>query len=97
MNNTELRYKAETGFDASKWIETELLTKTVDSVMFEGMTGKEIREVIDYDITNNAGWGIFINQLPVEYSDGDDVSIPSIEYVKWLENEVERLSKNKQP
>lgn len=92
MKAMELKYKAETGLSAYLDIETEMLTKMFDSVMMEGMSGDEIRKLIDYDCEHNAKWGIFIYQLPDKFQDSCNVTMYTTEYVEWLENELERLT-----
>ena len=92
MKAIELKYKAETGCDPFFEIETDWITKSFDSVAMEGMSGDGIRELIDYDCEHNAGWGIFLNQVPEKYQECDNVNFYTPEYVEWLENEVERLT-----
>ena len=93
MKETELKYKAETGCSPFFEIETELLTKALDSGMMEGMSGREICELIDYDCEHNANWGIFLSQVPDKYQECDNINFYTPEYVEWLENKVEQLTK----
>ena len=84
----KIQYKSETGNSAYIDFESSHLTESLDSMGFEGMSGDEIRSALDYDCKNNAGWGIFIKDIPVEFTENDCLIIPSPEYVEWLESKL---------
>ena len=85
----KLQYKQSTGLSATIEIASEYLTMSMDGYEFDGMSGSEIRHFLDDDSIHNAKWGIFIDKLPREFTPHDDVALPTPEYVKWLEEQVE--------
>jgi len=86
--DTKIQYKSETGNLSFISIESERLTQELDARIMEENIKCEIIDLIDYDSRYNAKWGIFMDQLPIEYKENEDLKIPSPEYVKWLEEKV---------
>lgn len=60
----KIQYKSETGKSAYFEAEADRHTLELDSVMLEGMTGKEIRSLIDYDCKHNVKLGVFLDVFP---------------------------------
>lgn len=88
----KIQYKSETGKTAFFNVEAERLTQELDSVMMEGMSGEEIRSLIDYDCSHNVKLGIFLDQIPTELQECENLIIHSPEYVEWLESRLEQLT-----
>ena len=96
MTTIEMQYKADTGNSSHlKGIESDLMIKTIDIVILEGMTGKEIIDLLKYDNIHNMSWCIEMNQIPDEYKEENDLHLINPEYVKWLEEKVMELQKSK--
>jgi len=94
MNKVEMMYKADTGNSAHlTGIEARLMVEPLDVVMLEGLTDKEICELIQYDNKNNMVWCVGIKEIPQEFTDGDDLYLINPDYIKWLEEKVESLQK----
>jgi hypothetical protein len=89
----KIRYKSETGYSAFMSIEASLLTEQIDSRMFEFDTKSEIIDTLRYNEKHGTKWGVFIESLPAEYVDGSDIfDMITPEYIKWLEDELEKLT-----
>lgn len=88
----KIQYKSETGMCPFFEKESEHLTGSFDSRAMEGLTGSEIRSMLDYDCKKNAKWGVFIMDLPEEYQECNDLKIYTPEYVEWLESRLEQLT-----
>jgi len=88
ITKTQLDYKAETGNSPFIEVEAELLTGALEGLDFEGWSGKEIIDALNYDFNKNAKYGVYTDQLPPDYIDTSAICIRvySPEYVKWLEN-----------
>lgn len=91
--NFKLRYKADTGESPYLSIESQSIIGELDPRIFEDYSKPEIIELLDYDLRYNSKWGIYVDQLPNEYNDGEDVSIYSPEYVRWLEDQLTVLER----
>ena len=87
----KIQYKSETGENPILELESKHLTESMDGAEFEGMTGKEIRDLLKYDCDKNAKWGVFIFELPIEFQDCDNLIIYTPEYIQWLESKLEEL------
>lgn len=95
--NTKLQqqYKADTGNSCFQFIESSHLTRSMSGVEFDGMTAKEIKSHLDYDVSKNAKWGLFVDQLPDEYQMNEDIFLITPQYVEWLEEKVIELTRHK--
>ena len=87
----KIQYKSETGESPIFELESQHLTESLDGVGFEGMSGREIIDALQYDFKRNAHWGVFISDLPGEYQESNDLKIYTPEYVQWLESKVEAI------
>lgn len=84
----KFQYKSETGNSAFLNVEAERLTQELDSEMMQGMTAKEIRNLIDYDCSHNVKLGIFLDQIPTEYQECENLILVTPEYIEWLESKI---------
>lgn len=82
-----LRYKQETGNRPVKDIETLKLTLPLDSKVLSDFNAVGLRNLIDLD-RRKAQYGVFISDLPFSYIVYGDLKIPTPEYVKWLEDQI---------
>ena len=57
------------------------------------MSSNEIMDALDFDCRDNAHWGVFIQDLPQEYQDNNDLKIFTPEYIEWLEEKLTELQK----
>ena len=89
--DTKIQYKSETGESPIFELESQHLTESLDGIVFEGMSGREIIDALQYDFKQNAHWGVFISDLPGEYQESKDLKIYTPEYVQWLESKVEAI------
>lgn len=96
MSKFQMQYKADTGNSAQlTGIESILMVETIDTVQLEGMTGKEIIELLEYDNLKNISWSIRIKDLPKEYIQEDDLHLINPDYINWLETQLETLTAQK--
>lgn len=84
----KIQYKSETGNSAWFNIEAERLTQELDTDMMEGMTAKEIKSLINYDCKHNVKLGIFLDQIPTELQECENLIIHTPEYIEWLESKI---------
>ena len=78
MNELKMQYKADTGNSAYLTvIESKLMIETVDTVVLEDMTDKEIIEFLEYANLNQMTWSIEMNQIHDEYKQENDFHLPS--------------------
>lgn len=91
MKDLKLMYKSDTGESAILNIESSHLTKSLEGIDFEGMSGLEMRDALNYDFKKNAKWGVFIESIPKDFVLNDDLNIVTPEYVKWLEDKLNSL------
>lgn len=94
--NLKSRYKADTGESAYLNIESSPVTTGIDYIIFRNMSKSQIISALEYDLNHNTKWGIHIEQLPTEFHDGDDLSIYTPEYVRWLEDQLLALEQKNQ-
>lgn len=84
----KLQYKSETGLTPYFNVEAERLTQEFDTGMMEGLTAKEIKSLIDYDCSHNVKLGVFLDQIPTEYQECENLIVFTPEYVEWLESRI---------
>lgn len=85
----KIEYKSETGNSAFIEIESELLIPWIDGRTLEEMRSSEIISMLKYDNKHNSKPGVFIEDIPKDYLNDEDVKIYDPEYVKWLESKVQ--------
>lgn len=91
MNELKMQYKADTGNSAYLTrIESKLMIETVDTVVLEDMTDKEIIEFLEYANLYQMTWSIEMNQIHDEYKQGNDLHLINPDYIKWLEDKINK-------
>lgn len=86
MNDSEIKFKSDTGLSPMVKIETTSMIEDIDTYPLQELkTAKEVIDIIelcDYD------WSVKIDDLPEEYVEFDDVKIYRPVYIKWLEEQL---------
>lgn len=91
MNELEIKFKADTGQSAFLEIESLSMTETIDTYPLQGED--TVEDVINLIDSMDYDWAVCIKDIPKEYINHYDFNVYRPEYVKWLEEQLNTLTK----
>lgn len=93
INLLHVKYKSDTGKNAFIEFETQIYQESFDVRVFEKFNKREILSFIEYA---KHIWGVSQDELEQQIpssADNGDIKLHSDEYIRWLEENLNRLIK----